>query len=244
VKVRNLKKGIVHFTFGFFLLLPATLFAQQTEPADTTTAAPAPPTEVVAFDTPNDAGGSITIQWGKSPDDIPEDREFVGYRILRAVHPEGEFEQTASAPAGAVETFDNEATDGVEYIYKIRGVKGELFSDSEASAPAQSRQQWFHTGRLNALIGCLIIGLAIIFFISRARAGKELYIRKIAGWRRWMKLWVGPPRWGERSSSSPAFMTWTTCRPLPGLRSWVGSPSASPNTTLCWRSRSVAPWSW
>lgn len=181
MNVRKLKKGIVHFTFGFFLLLPATLFAQQTEPADTTTAAPAPPTEVVAFDTPNDAGGSITIQWGKSPDDVPEDREFIGYRILRAVHPDGEFEQTASAPAGAVETFDNEATDGVEYIYKIRGVKGELFSDSEASSPAQSRQQWFHTGRLNALIGCLIIGLAIIFFISRARAGKELYIRKIAG---------------------------------------------------------------
>lgn len=166
---------------ALFLLLSPQLVAQETESPDTAVAPPAPPTEVVAFDTPNDAGGSITIQWRKSPDDVPADREFGGYRILRAVYPDGEFAQTAAAPAGAEETFDNESKDGVKYFYRIRAVKGDLFADSEASAPAQSKQQWFHTGRVNTLIGCLIIGLAIIFFISRARAGKELYIRKIAG---------------------------------------------------------------
>jgi hypothetical protein len=181
VPTGKLRQRKIYFTLICLLLSFPTLIAQQVVPADTTASPPAPVTEVVALDTPNDAGGSITIRWKKSSDDRPDDRLFAGYKILRAVYPRGEFQQTADAPAGAEETFDNEATDGVEYIYKIRGVKGELFSDSEASSPAQSRQQWFHTGRVNTLIGCLIIGLAIIFFISQARAGKELYIRKIAG---------------------------------------------------------------
>jgi hypothetical protein len=177
-KLRNQK---IYFTLICLLLFSPTLIAQQTESADITATPPAPVTEVVAFDTPNDAGSSITIRWKKSPDDTPEDIAFVGYKILRAVYPDGEFEQTADAPHGAEETFDNEAKDGVEYTYRIRAVRGDLFSDSEASTPAQSKQQWFHTGRINTLIGCLIIGLAILFFISRAKAGKELYIRKIAG---------------------------------------------------------------
>lgn len=171
----------IYFTLICLLLSSPTLIAQQVVPADTTAPPPAPVTEVVALDTPNDAGGSITIRWKKSPDDTPEDITFVGYKILRAVYPDGEFTQTAAAPPGAEETFDNESRDGVKYFYKIRAVKGDLFADSEASAPAESKQQWFHVGRVNTLIGCLIIGLAIIFFISQARAGKELNIRKIAG---------------------------------------------------------------
>lgn len=176
-KLRNQKK---YFTLICLLLFSPTLIAQ-TESADITATPPAPVTEVVAFDTPNDAGSSITIRWKKSPDDRLDDKTFVGYKILRAVYPRGEFQQTADAPAGAEETFDNEARDGVEYTYRIRAVRGDLYSDSEASSPAQSKQQWFHTGRINTLIGCLIIGLAILFFINRAESGKKLYIRKIAG---------------------------------------------------------------
>ncbi len=177
-KLRNQK---IYFTLICLLLFSPTLIAQQTESADTTATPPAPVTEVVAFDTPNDAGSSITIRWKKSPDDRLDDKTFAGYKILRAVYPRVEFQQTADAPAGAEETFDNEARDGVEYTYRIRAVRGDLYSDSDASPPAQSKQQWFHTGRINTLIGCLIIGLAIIFFINRAKSGKKLYIRKIAG---------------------------------------------------------------
>ncbi len=177
----KLRKRKTYFTLICLLLFSPTIIAQQTESVDTTATPPAPVTEVVAFDTPNDAGSSITIRWKKSPDDRLDDKTFAGYKILRAIYPRGEFQQTADASAGAEETFDNEARDGVEYTYRIRAVRGDLYSDSEASPPAQSKQQWFHTGRINTLIGCLIIGLAILFFINRAKSGKKLYIRKIAG---------------------------------------------------------------
>lgn len=38
-----------------------------------------PPSNVKAFDTPNDEGKSITITWARSPDDSVID----GYQILR-----------------------------------------------------------------------------------------------------------------------------------------------------------------
>jgi len=43
----------------------------------------APPQEVIAKDTPNDAGTSITILWKRSQDDIDGNTGFMGYDILR-----------------------------------------------------------------------------------------------------------------------------------------------------------------
>jgi hypothetical protein len=57
----------------------------------------------------------------------------------------------------------------------------ELTTESEMAGPASSVAQWFDNQRKNVLVGVLILCFLILFYISRSRAGKEIFIRKIAG---------------------------------------------------------------
>ena len=47
--------------------------------------------------------------------------------------------------------------------------------------PAGSSSQWFNMGRFNQLVVGGVLCAAILFFIHRARSGRKLYVRKIAG---------------------------------------------------------------
>jgi len=170
------------FIFSLFILTPALA---QVDKSVTTlwedTLPPSPPAEVKAKDTPNDAGGSITITWTKSLDDSTGRNNVIGYEILRSTSVDGEFELVGNTTAGAQQFMDTDTKDKVEYFYKIKAVTQVLSSVSLPSQPAISTQQWFNTDRINILIAVLIISFSILYFIRRARAGKKLYVRKIAG---------------------------------------------------------------
>jgi len=142
---------------------------------------PAFPTNVVAEDTPNDAGGSITISWTKSADDGAGRNNVIRYEILRSTAVDGEYEFVGNTTAGAQQFMDTDTKDKIEYFYKIKAVTQVLNSVSFASQPALSTQQWFNTDRINTFVAVLIISSAILYFIKRAKAGKKLYFRKIAG---------------------------------------------------------------
>lgn len=160
-------KKILAFSFLALSLSPA--FSQ----------VPAPATQVQAFDTPNDAGRSITIEWQISIDD--KDGVVTGYQVLRTEAPEGEYTKIADSPRGTDSYIDSSPENHKDYYYKVRAVTASGFSDSEPSTAVQAMGQWFNRKRLNALIAVLIISGAILYFIEKARSGKELYIRKIAG---------------------------------------------------------------
>jgi len=142
---------------------------------------PALPTNVVAKDTPNDVGKSITITWTKSLDDGAGRNNVVAYEILRCTTVDGEYEFIGNTTAGAQQFMDTDTKDKVEYFYKIKAVTQVLSSVSLPSQPAMSTQEWFNTDRINTLIAVLVISFAIFYFIRRAKAGKKLYIRRIAG---------------------------------------------------------------
>jgi hypothetical protein len=142
---------------------------------------PDPPENVVAEDTPNDAGNSITITWIRSSDDGAGRNNVIAYEILRSTAVDGEYEFIGNTTAGAQQFMDTDTRDKMEYFYKIRAVTQTLSSVSLPSQPAISTQQWFNTDRINTFIAVLIISFAIFYFIRRAKAGKNLYIRKIAG---------------------------------------------------------------
>jgi hypothetical protein len=142
---------------------------------------PAPPTNVVAKDTPNDAGGSITITWTKSSDDGAGRNNVTGYEILRSTAVDGEYEFIGNTTAGAQQFMDTDTKDKVEYFYTIKAVTQVLSSVSLPSQAVISTQQWFNTDRINTFIAVLILSFAILYFIRRAKAGKKLYIRRIAG---------------------------------------------------------------
>ena len=147
-----------------------------------------PPGEVIARDTPNDAGGSITIKWQRSPDDIAGVAGFEGYDILRSTSPDGPFESIGETSGGGDpgdpqhKTYlDNNTTDGVAYYYAIDSKLDGTMARAITSIAVASKQQWFNFGLVNMLIASVFLISAILYFISSAKSGKKLYIRKIAG---------------------------------------------------------------
>lgn len=164
-----------------FILLFSIAIAQEELIVPKDTIPPASPTNVKAFDTPNDRGRSITITWEKSKDDGAGANDVKGYEILRATEADGEYEFIGSSASGAQKFTDNNVTDGKEYFYKINVTDGINFSLSLPSLPAISKAQWFNLSRLNIFVFVVVLSFAILYFINRAKAGKKLYIRKIAG---------------------------------------------------------------
>jgi len=154
---------------------------------------PGPATNVKAEDAPNDGGGSIRVTWVASPDDGAGHKNVLSYNILRAISsPTGAaaFDTVGSATAGNTEFTDGQTKDGVAYIYVVEAVASApslggppvtTTERSDPSAVAFSKGQWFHMGRLNALLGVIIVCGAILYFIQKASSGKDLFIRKIAG---------------------------------------------------------------
>ncbi|UCE67453.1 MAG: hypothetical protein JSU85_05410 [Candidatus Zixiibacteriota bacterium] len=148
-----------------------------------------PPTQLRVFDTPNDAGGSITLEWKVSASDAAKSLLFNGYDIYRSTSAEGPFEKVGETTGGVsdvdrqVKTLRDgkDIINGQEYYYYVAAKWDGQEANSEIAGPAVSRQQWFHTGRGVSLVLLGILIGSILYFINRAKAGKELFIRKIAG---------------------------------------------------------------
>jgi hypothetical protein len=177
-----MRKGL----FLAVLLLAAAAFAvlaQGEPPAEADSAAVShsvrPPTDAQAYDTPNDHGGSITVEWVKSPDDGPGS-PVTGYDVLRSENPDGGFESFTCVAGGATTCTDNSARDGVEYYYRVVALAGTGTSSPAASGPAAASQQWFDRTRANLLVISVLLIAAIIIYVYLSTT-RDLYIRKIAG---------------------------------------------------------------
>ncbi len=135
----------------------------------------APPTDVRAYDTPDDGGSTITVQWQISPDDGLLD----GYEIHRSENGI-DFAMVGFVGKGRTQYEDN-TEDGKEYFYKVVAISDTLRAFSRVSLPAISSPQWFNTQTTNLLIAMFVFSIIILYCIYVARKGKKLYIRKIAG---------------------------------------------------------------
>lgn len=152
---------------------------------------PLPPTNVVAEDTPDDAGGSITIVWSPSPSEA--DGIVTQYRFYRAESVNGvpgEWVRSGEETAGKTKSSDGNVDDNKEYFFKIEAVnttyddEGNLLeysADSDPVGPIRSSAQWINMQRFNALIATLLLSFFIIYYINQAKKGKKLFIRKLAG---------------------------------------------------------------
>ncbi|KPK75007.1 MAG: hypothetical protein AMJ89_05025, partial [candidate division Zixibacteria bacterium SM23_73] len=92
------------FMFTSLFLGMDTCLAQEMGEAeileDSLAQPPAPPTNVVAKDAPNDNGHALLVTWTLSADDGVGRNNVVSYQILRSDSPEGEFEVRGLVPAG------------------------------------------------------------------------------------------------------------------------------------------------
>lgn len=147
---------------------------------------PAPASNVTVADTPDDNGKSLDIRWAPSPDD---EALVTKYQILRSESASGPFEAVGSTTKGQHEFTNNELKVGKEYYFKIAALNEPALgsgleparSESEMVGPVKPEAQWFNTRRIWILILTLVVCGAILFYISQAKAGKDLYVRKIAG---------------------------------------------------------------
>jgi hypothetical protein len=183
------------------LAISTSLSAQDEAAADSLVAdslvqanTPLPPTNIAAQDQPDDGGGAITVTWGASPDDVKGGKVKL-YKIFRAEFDDGqpgEFAEVGDVPAGKAEysNEDGNTTDDVRYLYKVTAVNRmydesgslvEYSSDSQQAGPVTSSAQWFHMPRINVLVAVILLSFFIVYFIQKAKTGKELYIRRIAG---------------------------------------------------------------
>ena len=137
-----------------------------------------PPSNVMAVDTPNDDGGSVTIQW----DVAPEDSGISGYQILRRIAGGGLEEIGGLLPAGATSYVDSTIEKGTAYAYIVRAVSDtEATVDSEETAPAKGTGEWFHTGKIPLFVAMIVFSIAVLVSIYQARSGQEVFIRRIPG---------------------------------------------------------------
>lgn len=51
----------------------------------------------------------------------------------------------------------------------------------EASQEIRTQAQWYRVDRTNVLVGVIVYSIVVIWFIQHARAGRDIYIRPIAG---------------------------------------------------------------
>lgn len=163
------------------LLMLIPLLLSQAEPPVDSLAELLPPirpaTEVQVSDFPNDEGHQLVVRWKLSPDDKLLDN----YIILRSKEG-GEFQAVAVIAPGTDSIVDDGGiANFTDYNYKVTAVRGEETIVSEPSAAAQAAGQWFHIGRVNVLVAMIFFFSLVTFFISQAKRGKNLFLRKIAG---------------------------------------------------------------
>ena len=161
------------------------------------------PVDIVAFDTPNDAGASLTITWPRA-----ETTVVSGYRVYVATAADGPFRlavesATPGLKSGEPALFgyddDNERfhvvhitdyaagetdepaplQDGTLYFVRLgaQTSTGEVLGEVASAVPGGN---WFNTAKWNNIVLTIGLSVCILFFISKARR-KDLFIRRIAG---------------------------------------------------------------
>ncbi len=100
--------------------------------------APAAAIGLVALDTPNDNGGSLTLTWTKSTDDGAGKNNVTAYNIWRSAAAAGPFTQIDSVANGVTTYIDMTATTGSAFYYQIEAIDGGYSTASAVSAAATS----------------------------------------------------------------------------------------------------------
>lgn len=161
-------------------------------PAGAIVGALAPVTDLTVIDVPNDDGTALTITWTLSANDRKGGgvKRYRVYRCPADSGTDGPFTDVGDVTAGVTTFSDGNCVSGHGYFYKVRAeidstVSGvvvfEAYSESTVVGPVAPKAHWFDWRRINVFVGALVLCGLIFFYIKQAKAGKELFIRKIAG---------------------------------------------------------------
>ncbi|MFA5033238.1 MAG: fibronectin type III domain-containing protein [bacterium] len=139
-----------------------------------------PPSEVKAYDNPNDDGKRVNIEWTLSSNDSL----ISGYEIWRSEAKDSGYYKVGYI--GRKNSYYQDVMDvkeGVTYYYEVR-CRTSNYEYSEFTSPSggvTSSSQWYNTEKTNVMVGLLVFSFIVLFAIFQARKGKKLFIRKISG---------------------------------------------------------------
>lgn len=174
VTLKHRSARMVLAAIGVFAIASAETFA-----------APAPPSEVVASDTPGDVGTRVSVSWIQSPDDVPgkTPRLVDLYRVFRRGANDAEFKAVGEATYGRGEFTDTNAERGKQYWYRVTAIGPDLSESTaaETANPVVPEMEFFDYRRAWYGVILLIVCGSVVYFIEVARGGRDLKIRKIAG---------------------------------------------------------------
>lgn len=191
---------------GFICLPSPIVSAQDNSPTTTTSTTLVPIEDFTAFDTPNDAGKSVSLIWHVSAND----REGVSYVIYAAPTADGPWKEQAKVlstigfKSDAPQYFGLSESNNQWHFYEVCGIKenkddenpipittttyfklavtdGVNTIEFPAIVSAKPYGNWFDTSKINVLIFVVIFSFLIAFFIRLARRNPNLFIRHIPG---------------------------------------------------------------
>ncbi len=195
-------KSLLPFILAASLICVNAVWAQtdttQNQSSQTSISAPeaippAPPTNVVLRDGPNDDGHAIEVRWTLSADDGSGLDNVVLYEIYRAESADAEdslWLRRGSAIKGAAVYLDRGERDesnpsyfpkGKDFYYKVAAKTLESQNFSMVAGPMQARDDWFNGTRIPTLLFTIIFFALTLFFIRAAKRGMSLYVRPLAG---------------------------------------------------------------
>ncbi len=164
-----------------------------------------PPTEFTAFDTPNDAGETISLTWSASPNDSPDvfyviyiDKDKNGAFEKEAIRIKSNTSYRTSAPEiygykkknsdyHYVQIFPKKVFIGEKidkkqiYYFKLTMAAGDAKITLDTVASASAHGNWLHTKKINNFAIMIIISTIILYFIVHARRNPDMFLRKIGG---------------------------------------------------------------
>lgn len=134
-------------------------------------------------DYPDDDGTRLVIKWDKLPPPELEPVKPEKYVLERAVDSPDDFTAiaTVSSLDPTLETTDDALDEGRNYFYRLSYSDSSVVWTSDIAGPFAPDENWYNTKRTNVLIGILITGFVVGFFILSGKKGKSYYLRPIAG---------------------------------------------------------------
>lgn len=154
-----------------------------------------PPTDFQAFDTPSDAGGSISLMWHVSPSDSPN----VDYVIYASKSKDGPFGSEAlriKSNTNYKNARYHIVTVDLKKLYPEEGIKAirktpyhfQLVMEGTGvrkivtpTASAKGRGNLFNLSEWYNLIIMIVFGGLVLYAIAHARRNPNLFLRKIGG---------------------------------------------------------------
>jgi hypothetical protein len=128
-----------------------------------------------AADRPGDGGGAIVLSWNPAAEG-----SLTGWEILRQA--EGDTWQRIDFRGPRADAYtDEEALDGIRYRYALAAVDDTASTRTEPTGWVKSSPQWYDPSTTGALVGTLVICFFVVYFVRRARAGHNLFVRRISG---------------------------------------------------------------